>query len=186
MLWHAGASSVSISGIQLALAGGATEVYVTAGSQEKIDFCVSLGAKAGFNYHTQDWSAELLKATEGKGVDLIVDFIGAPYFQGNLNAAAFEGHIVTLGTMGGIKLPADVDISPFLRKRIRYEGSTLRARNPEYQGRLRDSLEERLPLFSKGQLKVFVEKVFPWEQVIEAHKLMESNKTKGKIICTIP
>jgi NADPH:quinone reductase-like Zn-dependent oxidoreductase len=185
VLWHAGASSVSIAGIQLALGGGASNVYVTAGSQEKIDFCVGLGATAGFNYHTQDWSKELLAATGNKGVDIIVDFIGQNYFQGNLSAAAPEGHIVLLGVMSGSKLPADVDIAPLLFKRLRIEGSTLRARDPDYQGRLRDKLEENIPQFVDGSFKVFVEKVFPWDQVADAHRLMESNKTKGKIICTI-
>jgi NADPH:quinone reductase-like Zn-dependent oxidoreductase len=102
--------------VQLSIAAGASAVYVTAGSQEKLDFCVKeLGATKGFNYKTQDWSEEILKATDGKGVDLIVDFIGASYFQGNLNAAARDGHIVNLGAMGGIKLPAGVDISAFIK-----------------------------------------------------------------------
>ncbi|KAI9724742.1 MAG: hypothetical protein M1812_000017 [Candelaria pacifica] len=187
ILWHAGASSVSIAGIQLSLADKASAIYVTAGSQEKIDFCVKeLGATAGFNYHEQDWSKEILKATNGKGVDMIIDFIGASYFQGNLNAAAMDGRIVTLGAMGGIQLPAGVDMSAFIRKRLRYEGSSLRSRDPEYQGRLRDSLANHaLPKFKDGSFKIPIEKVFPFEEIVDAHKLMESNKTKGKIICTI-
>ncbi|KAI9794151.1 MAG: hypothetical protein M1835_006741 [Candelina submexicana] len=187
ILWHAGASSVSIAGIQLSRADKASAIYVTAGSQEKIDFCVKeLGATAGFNYHEQDWSAEVLKATDGKGVDMIIDFIGASYFQGNLNAAAMDGHIVNLGAMGGIKLPGGVDMSAFFRKRLRYEGSSLRSRDPEYQGRLRDSLANHaLPKFQDRSFKVFIEKIFRFEEVVEAHKLMESNKTKGKIVCTI-
>ncbi|EAW08507.1 NAD(P)H-quinone oxidoreductase [Aspergillus clavatus NRRL 1] len=187
VLWHAGASSVSIAGIQLSKADGAKAIYVTAGSQEKIDFCVKeLGATAGFNYHTQDWSAEVLKATNGEGVNVIVDYIGANYFQGNLDAAAKDGHIVNLAFLGGTKLPEGVDISPFLRKRIRFEGSTLRSRDEGYQKKLRDTLvEHALPKFRDGSFKVFVEKVFPMEQIVEAHKLMETNQTKGKIICTV-
>ncbi|KAF9894015.1 hypothetical protein FE257_008987 [Aspergillus nanangensis] len=187
VLWHAGASSVSIAGIQLARAAGAKAIYVTASSDEKISFCVNqLGATAGFNYRTQDWAAELLKATDGKGVNVIVDYIGAGYFAQNLSAAAMDGHIVNLAFMGGIKLPEGVDISPFLRKRIRFEGSTLRSRDETYQRKLRDEVERvALPRFVKGEFKVVVERVFPWEQVVEAHRLMESNQTKGKIICTI-
>jgi len=186
VLWHAGASSVSIAGIQLSLAGGASQVYVTAGSQEKIDFCTKeLGATAGFNYHTQDWSKEILKITEDKGVDIIVDFIGQSYFQGNLDAAARDGHIVHLGAMSGTKLPAGVDMGAFVRKRVRFEGSSLRSRDSDYQGKLRDKLETYLPHFESGKFKVFVERVFPWEEVVKAHELMESNRTKGKIICTI-
>ena len=187
ILWHAGASSVSIAGIQLSKADKASAIYVTAGSQEKIDFCVKeLGATAGFNYHTQDWAKEILEVTEGKGVDIIIDFIGATYFQGNLDAAARDGRIVTLATMGGTKLPEGVDISAFVRKRIRFEGSSLRSRDEDYQGKLRNTLADHaLPKMREGGFKVLVEKVFPWEQIVEAHQLMESNKTKGKIICKI-
>jgi NADPH:quinone reductase-like Zn-dependent oxidoreductase len=186
ILWHAGASGVSISGIQLSKIGGAKAIYVTAGSQEKIDFCVKeLGATAGFNYKTQDWAKEILKTTNDQGVDLTIDFIGATYFQGNLDVAARDGHIVNLGAMGGTKLPVGVDVGAFVRKRIRYEGSSLRSRDPDYQGRLRDKLEEYMPQFEDGTFKIYVDKVFPWEQIVDAHKLMEKNVTQGKIICTI-
>ncbi|KAL8949107.1 MAG: hypothetical protein Q9222_004763 [Ikaeria aurantiellina] len=187
ILWHAGASSVSIAGIQLCKANKAGEVFVTAGSQEKLEFCVKeLGATAGFNYHTQDWAKEVLAATDGKGVDIIIDFVGPSYFQGNLDAAAKDGRIVHLGALSGTKLPAGVDMGAFVRKRLRFEGSSLRSRDEEYQGKLRDMLLERaLPFIRSGEMKVYVEKVFPWESIVEAHELMESNKTKGKIICTI-
>ena len=187
ILWHAGASSVSIAGIQLSKADNASTIFVTAGSQEKIDFCVKeLGATAGFNYHTQDWSKEILKVTEGKGVDVVIDFVGQSYFQGNLDVAARDGHIVHLGAMSGMKLPAGVDISAFVRKRICFEGSSLRSRDEEYQGKLRNTLfEHSVPKMVDGSFTVPVEKVFPWEDIVEAHKLMETNKTKGKIICRI-
>lgn len=187
ILWHAGASSVSIAGIQLSKADNAAAIYVTAGSQEKIDFCMKeLGATAGFNYHTQDWAKEILEATDGKGVDVIIDFVGQNYFQGNLDVAAVDGHVVNLGTMSGTKLPAGVDISGFVRKRIRFEGSSLRSRDEAYQGKLRNTLAERaLPKMRNGEFKLLIEKVFPWEEIVKAHELMESNKTKGKIICRI-
>lgn len=187
VLFHAGASSVSIAGIQLARQDRASAIYVTAGSKEKIDFCVNeLGATAGFNYHEQDWSKEILKVTQGKGVDLIIDFVGQNYFQGNLDAAARDGRIVNLGALSGTKLPAGVDIGAFVYKRLRYEGSSLRSRDPEYQGKLRDTLEDHaLPKFADGTFKILIDQVFPWEKIIDAHKLMESNKTKGKIICTV-
>ncbi|KAL4939360.1 hypothetical protein BDV06DRAFT_199114 [Aspergillus oleicola] len=187
VLWHAGASSVSIAGIQLAKAAGASAIYVTAGSDEKISFCVDkLGATAGFNYRTQNWADELAKATDGKGVDVIVDYIGAGYFQDNLKSAALDGRIVNLAFLGGVKVQGEVDISYFLRKRVRYEGSTLRSRDEGYQRKLRDMVvENALDKLKSGEFKVFVEKVFKFEDVIEAHKLMESNQTKGKIICTI-
>jgi NADPH:quinone reductase-like Zn-dependent oxidoreductase len=185
VLWHAGASSVSIAGIQLAKAGGASAIYVTASSEEKIEFCRSLGSEAGFNYKTQDWAKEILNATDSNGVDIVEDPVGAQFFQGNLDVAARDGRIVTLGALGGTKLPAGVDIGAFVRKRIRFEGSSLRSRDLDYQGKLRDKLESFLPRFKDGTFKVFIEKVFRWEDVIEAHKLMESNQTKGKLICVI-
>jgi NADPH:quinone reductase-like Zn-dependent oxidoreductase len=186
ILWHAGASSVSIAGIQLAKGDGAKAIYVTAGSEEKIELCKSLGATDGFNYHKQDWSQEVLKATDGNGVDIIVDFIGGPYFQGNLDCAARDARVVLLGNMGGTTLPDGVDIGKMLFKRVRYEGSTLRSRDVDYQGKLRNQLvEHALPKFVDGSFKVIVEKVFPWEKIQEAHELMESNTIKGKLICTI-
>lgn len=187
MLWHAGASSVSICGIQLAKAEGAKAIYATAGSQEKVDFLEKeLGVTKAFNYKTQDWAAEIQKATGGAGVSLTVDFVGATYFQGNLDVAARDGRVVLLGLMGGGKLPDGVNIAPILFKRIRVEGSTLRSRDEDYQARLRDSLvSHALPRFADGTFKVFVEKVFPFEEIVQAHELLESNSTKGKIICVI-
>ncbi|KAF5019041.1 hypothetical protein F66182_8962 [Fusarium sp. NRRL 66182] len=185
ILWHAGASGVSVAGIQLSRIAGASEVFATAGSQEKLDFITSkLGATAAFNYKTQDWAEEIKKATGGKGVDYIVDFVGGSYFQQNLTAAARDGRIVLLGTMGGAKVP-DADISQILFKRLRIEGSTLRSRDEEYQGELRDQLEQYLPDFESGKLQIFIDKVFPWEEIKEAHKHMEDAKNLGKIICTI-
>lgn len=184
VLWHAGASSVSISGIQLAKAAGASAIYATAGSQEKIDFLEKeLGVTKAFNYKTQDWAAELQKVAAG-GVNLTVDFIGAPYFQGDLDVAARDGRVVLLGLMGGGKLPDGVNIAPLLFKRVRVEGSTLRSRDVEYQGKLRDTLvDHALPKFVDRTFKVFIEKVLPFERIEEAHNLLESNTTKGKIIC---
>jgi NADPH:quinone reductase-like Zn-dependent oxidoreductase len=187
ILWHAAASSVSISGIQLSKADGASAVYATARQDEKCDFAVKeLGATAAFNTKTSNWVEEVHKATNGKGVDIIVDFIGAQYFQQNLGAIAKDGVIVTLGFMGGTKLPEGTDISALILKRVSFIGSSLRSRDEEYQGKLRDQLvEHALPRFKDGRFKLFVDKVLPWEQIQDAHQLLEDNKTKGKVICTI-
>ena len=186
VLWHAGASGVSLSGIQLSKAGGAKAIYVTASSQEKIDFCKTLGATDGFDYKTQNWSEEVLKATGGKGVDVTIDYIGQGYFQGCIDAAAMDGRIVSLAALSGTKLAAGVDIAGIGNKRLRYEGSRLRSRDADYQGKLRDILvKEAMPKFEDGTFKVIVEKVFSWKDVAEAHKLMEQNTSKGKIICVV-
>lgn len=127
----------------------------------------------------------LQEATGGKGVDLIVDFVGATHFQGNIAVAAVDARWVMLGLLGGSRLEG-VDIGAILFKRIRIEGSTLRSRCPEYQGRLRDKLADYMSHFESGKLKVQIDSVFPWEDIIKAHELLEKNTTMGKIICTIP
>ncbi|KAK3370273.1 hypothetical protein B0H63DRAFT_313048 [Podospora didyma] len=186
VLWHAGASGVSIAGIQLSRQAGAGAVFATAGTDDKCLFIEKeLGATAAFNYKTQDWAAEILKATGGKGVDLIVDFVGASYFQKNLEVAARDGRIVLLGLMGG-RVVENLDIGALLYKRVRVEGSTLRSRDEEYQGRLRDKLKEYLPKFESGELKIFIDTVLSWEEIQKAHGLLEKNITMGKIICTVP
>jgi NADPH:quinone reductase-like Zn-dependent oxidoreductase len=146
-----------------------------------------LGADAAYNSTNTDWAAEVLKATDNKGVDIIVDFIGPDTFAADLRAIAKDGRIVNLATLSGMHLKnMDANFGAFVAKRVRYEGSSLRSRDEKYQGKLRDHLvEHALPKFKDGTLKSYVEKVFPWEKIQEAHALMESNKTKGKIICTI-
>ncbi|RAQ68349.1 quinone oxidoreductase [Aspergillus flavus] len=158
VLWHAGASSVSIAGIQLAKARGASAIYATAGSPEKIHFLEQeLGVTKAFNYKTDKWAAELQKLTTG--VNLVVDFIGAPYFQNNLDIAARDGRIILLGLMGGAKLPEGVNIAPLLYKRLRLEASGLRSRDLEYQKTLRDMLVDyALPKFCDRSFKVHIEK----------------------------
>ena len=188
ILWHAGASSVSIAGQQLikALAPNAP-MFATARSDEKCDFCVKdLGATAAFNATTVDWADKVLDATEGKGVDVIVDFVGAPYFAQNLKIAARDARIVCLGMMGGPMLSGGENIGPLVFKRVRVQGSTLRSRDETYQENLKLLFErEVMPLLVDGSHTVHVGKVLPWEKVVEAHRLMESNATKGKIVCTI-
>ncbi|KAF2188160.1 NADPH2:quinone reductase [Zopfia rhizophila CBS 207.26] len=186
IMWHAGASSVSIAGIQLSLAGGATAVYATAGSQDKLDFCVkTLGATDAFNYKEKDFSVEIDRLTNGKGVDIIIDFVGQSYLQKNLNRMAKDGSIIALAAMSG-SVAKEIDLSAFVRKRVRLQGSTLRSRDERYQERLCDHfVEVALPSLSNGSFKLCIERVFSWEKIVEAHKLMESNQTKGKIICTI-
>ncbi|KAM6476035.1 putative quinone oxidoreductase [Trichoderma sp. SZMC 28011] len=186
ILWHAGASGVSVAGIQLSRLAGASAIYATAGSDEKCEFVTSqLGATAAFNYKTQDWVSEIKEATGGKGVDFIIDYVGADYFQKNLDVAARDCRIVLLWLLSGGKVP-DADISQILFKRIRIEGSTLRSRDEDYQGELRDKLETYMREFEAGRLKTMVDKILPWEKIVEAHEYMEENKSSGKIVCTIP
>jgi NADPH:quinone reductase-like Zn-dependent oxidoreductase len=129
----------------------------------------------------------VLKATGGKGVDIIVDFIGPATFAGNLNAIARDGRIVNLASLSGMKLTPEMaqpDFGNFFRKRLRVEGSGLRSRDETYQGRLRDQLNDHaMPKFKDGSFKVLIEKVFPWEQIQDAHRLMESNQVSPGLSC---
>ena len=187
VLWHAGASGVSIAGIQLSRRAGAGAVYATCGSDAKCAFVEQeLGATRAFNYRTTTaWDEAVREATGGRGVDLIVDFVGASYFSRNLAAAARDARWVVLGLLGGAVLPDGVDIGSLLYKRVRIEGSTLRSRDLAYQRALRDRLAEYLPDFESGRLKVFVDTVLPMEEIVKAHQLLEGNTTKGKIVCTV-
>lgn len=186
ILWHAGASSISIAGVQLSVARGAKATYITTSSQDKIDFCEqTLGATKGFNYKEQDFAKAILDATDGRGVDIIVDFVGASHFQQNLDALAKDGVMVALASMSGVSVP-NVNLSAFVRKRVSVRGSSLRSRDKKYQSELcKTFVKETLPLLEARELRVMIEAVYPWTEIVQAHKLMESNQTKGKIVCNI-
>ena len=191
ILWHAGASSVSIAGQQLSVAEGASAVFATARQDDKCKFCVDkLGAKAAYNTKTEKWDELVLRDTDGKGLDIIIDYVGPDTFAGNLNAAARDGRVVNLGNLGGTQLKPEhqqPNFGAFVQKRLRYEGSSLRSRDEAYQGRLRNHLvEHALPKFKDKTFTVHIEKVYPWDKIQDAHRLLESNQTKGKLICTIP
>ncbi|KOC14595.1 hypothetical protein AFLA70_521g000711, partial [Aspergillus flavus AF70] len=186
ILWHAGASAVSIAGIQMSVAAGASAVYATVGTDEKVVFTQSIGAAESFNYRTQDWSSGIKAATGHRGVDIIVDFVGKDYLGKNLNTVAKDGRIVVLALMSGSVVSESVDIAPILRKRATISGSNLRGRDLDYQVKIKEELVNWvIPRMRKGEFQVPIESVFSFTEVVEAHQLMESNATKGKIICTI-
>lgn len=187
VLWHAGASSVSIAGIQLARGDGASKVFASVRQDSKVTFCEELGCDKAFNTEKEDWVKGVKDATDGKGVDLIVDFVGGPNFEKNLDVLARDGTMVMLGLMGGVKTEGPLDLLPILYKRLAIKGSTLRARDEQYQGKLRDMLEDHaLPKFKDGSFKIVIEKEMDWSEIVKAHEMMERNETKGKIVCTIP
>ncbi|KAG0750296.1 hypothetical protein G6F16_001932 [Rhizopus arrhizus] len=188
VLIHAGASGVGIAAIQLAKDAGAKNVYVTVGSDEKVKFCESLGATKGINYKTQKWGDEIQKLTDKKGVDLIIDVIGKNYWEQNMESVAVDGRMVILAFMSGPVVDS-VNLGTILRKRITILGSNLRARTVEYQQKLRNEIYNNAVLnhFAKGdgKLKLFVDKVFKWDDIIEAHKYLESNQSMGKIVVQV-
>ncbi|KAI0150938.1 oxidoreductase [Pestalotiopsis sp. NC0098] len=199
ILWHAGASAVSVAGIQLSRDAHlvkspnspAPKVFATARKQEKCDFTVSeLGATGAVDMSQhpdkKSWAAEVKALNGGQGVDLVVDFLGGPFLEANLDVLALDGRVVQLGWLDGPAAPAGINIAGFLVKRARVQGSQLRSRSLAYQAKLRDFFEAHvLPGLVEGRFQHVLERVLPWEQIGEAHELLESNSTKGKVVCVI-
>lgn len=184
VLIHAGASGVGTAAIQLAKQKGLTS-YVTAGSDEKISFCESLGATKGFNYKDGDFFESLMNTTAGHGVDVILDFVGAPYWQSNLKALKKSGRLVVIGYMGGVKV-SETDLGLILRNWLEIKGTTLRARSHEYRAHLAAEVGAYcLPRFEDGRLKPILYKCFDWAEVKKAHELMEANANVGKIVLQV-
>ena len=199
ILWHAAASSVSIAGIQLSLAANEhtaddqhrhhdpPTVFATARQDEKCKLAKALGAKAAVNIrtHSDDWAGEIKRQNNGEGVDLLIDFVGASVFQQNLEVLNRDGRMVSLGLMGGSKLES-ADISMMLYKRLRWEGSTLRSRDEDYQGKLRDLFEEKImDDMKRRKFDTKIETVVSWTKIGEMHQKLENNETKGKIVCLV-
>jgi NADPH:quinone reductase len=181
-LIHGGTSGIGTTAIQLAKAFGAT-VFVTAGSDEKCAACRDLGADLAINYKTQDFVAETKKATDGKGVNVILDMIAGDYVDRNYDAAAVDGRIVQIAVQGGPK--ATVTVTKLMLKRLTHTGSTLRARPiPEKAAIARAVENEVWPLIAAGRIKPVIHRTFPLAEAAAAHALMESSAHIGKIVLT--
>lgn len=184
VLIHAGGSGVGTAAIQLAVAGGASKIFITAGSAEKCKGAMDLGADRAINYKEESFADVVLSETGGRGVDVILDFIGKPYLEDNTRAAALNGRIIQIAVMGGAK--GEVDLGAFMNKRLTLVGTTLRARPIEQKIALTQVFSKRiLPLFESGPLKPIIDTVFPLEQAAEAHRYMEENRNFGKIILAV-
>lgn len=185
VLIHAGASGVGTSAIQLAKQLVDARVIITAGSKTKIDFCQSLGADFGINYKTEDFAEKVLDYTNGQGVDLVLDFIGADYWVQNIKSLAVEGRWVLIGTLGG-ELVKQVDLRELMEKQIQLTGTKLTLRSDAYKADLaRDLMADVGTAFEEGRIKPIIDKIFPLEEVAEAHQYMEANKNIGKIILEV-
>jgi putative PIG3 family NAD(P)H quinone oxidoreductase len=184
VLVHAGGSGVGSAAIQLAKWRGASAIFSTA-SGGKLQKVRELGADTVIDYREENFADHILKETSGKGVDIIVDFIGAPYWYANLRALALWGRLVFIGLMGGRTVEANLGL--FLSKKLSVHGSTLRDQTLEQKGRLVAAFTEQvLPAFSTGQLRpILDERRFRLDQIADAHRYMESNQNFGKIIVTI-
>jgi tumor protein p53-inducible protein 3 len=184
ILIHAGASGVGTAAIQLAKQIRA-KIIITAGSQGKIDACIRLGANKGINYKQENFQKPVLELTDQKGVNLIIDFVGEPYWKQNLEVLATDGRIVILATMGGAEI-SSFSLHQIMQKRATIMGSTLRNRSLLYKIKLTESFSNyAIPLFKKRRIRPVIDKVFPWEKVQEAHRYMEDNLNTGKIVLLV-
>ena len=183
ILIHGGTSGIGTTAIQLAKAFGA-RVMTTAGSDDKCDAARKLGAGHAFNYRTTDWVAEAKRASAGRGLDVILDIVGADYIPKNLDLLAVEGRLVQIAFLKTAK--TELDFSIMMRKRAWITGSTLRPRTPAEKGVIARELHQHVwPLLERGVVAPIIHETFPLARASEAHRLMESSTHIGKIILTI-
>ena len=180
LLVHGGSSGIGTTAILLGKAFGA-RVLITAGSAHKCAACRELGADVAINYHDGDFVEATLRATDGKGADVILDMVGGDYLARNAAAAALEGRIAVIATQGGVK--AELDLRLLMSKRLTITASTLRPQSVENKGRIAAALREHVwPLFESRGLKPVIHARFPLADAALAHKLMESGAHIGKIV----
>ena len=183
ILVHGGSSGIGSTAIQLAKQFGAT-VIATAGSAEKCDFCRSIGADHAIDYRAQDFVAEVLKITDKRGVDVILDMVGGPYIAKNVSLLALEGRLVQIAFLQG-PMVEKLNFTPVMVKRLTLTGSTLRPRTLAQKAAVAAALREKVwPLLDSGAVKPLIHATFPMEQTREAHELMESSAHLGKIMVT--
>lgn len=184
ILIHAGASGVGTSAIQLAKHLYDSRIITTAGTDEKNELCESLGSDLSINYKEENFS-DVIESEFGKDcVDLIIDFVGSPYWDMNNKILGLDGRLIYLSMLGGAKVD-QVNLVPILRKRLTIQGSTLRNRSDEYKMKLTKEFKQHaLKYFKDGTIKPIIDSVFDWNDVEEAHSKMKNNLNAGKIILT--
>ena len=182
-LVHGGSSGIGTTAIQLAKAFGA-KVYTTAGTAEKCEACLKLGADRAINYKTEDFAAIIKEETGGKGVNVILDMVAASYLKQNISSLATEGRIAMIALLGGRE--ANIDLGQFLRKRITLTGSALRPRSIAEKGAIAQSLLQNVwPLIEAGKVKSVMDSTLPLADASKAHARMESSAHIGKIALAV-
>jgi NADPH2:quinone reductase len=183
LLVQGGSSGIGVTAIQIAAALG-HRVFATAGSDDKCRACEELGAELAINYRTEDFEEVVKAATEGRGVDVILDMVGGDYLPREVKTLADDGRLVIIALLGGAK--GQLDMSQILRRRLTVTGSTLRPRPVEFKAFIAQQLQERVwPLLASGKVKPVIYKTFPLAQAAQAHALMESSAHVGKIMLTL-
>ena len=182
-LVHGGSSGIGTTAIQLAKAFGA-KVYTTAGTAEKCEACLKLGADRAINYKTEDFAAIIKEETGGKGVNVILDMVAASYLKQNISSLATEGRIAMIALLGGRE--STIDLGQFLRKRITLTGSALRPRSIAEKGAIAKSLLHNVwPLIEAGKVKPVMDSTLPLADAAKAHARMESSAHIGKIALVV-
>ena len=182
LLIQGGTSGIGVTAIQLAKAWGAT-VIATAGSDDKCAACLALGADHAINYRQQDFAAEALRLTGGRGVDVALDMVAGDYVAREVGCLAEDGRLVIIAVQGGTA--AAFDASLVLRRRLVITGSTLRPRPVAFKSAIADGLRRQVwPWLSSGRVKPVIHRVFPAAEAAQAHALMESNQHIGKLVLT--
>ena len=180
LLVQGGSSGIGVTAIQMAKAWGA-KVIVTVGSDEKAAACLSLGAEHAINYKTLDFGAEVLRLTNGKGADVVLDMVAGEYVLRELKCLAEDGRIVIIAIQGGVD--SRIDAGLVLRRRLTISGSTLRPRPVAFKAAIASALKQTVwPWLDAGTVKPVIHEVFPAAEAAQAHALMESNRHIGKLV----
>ena len=183
VILHAGASGVGTAAIQLCRSFG-SPCFVTVGDDAKIDACIELGAESGFNRHQGSFLAKAKEFADEGGIDVILDPVGGAYLADNLSLLGLNGRLVLIGLMGGNK--AEIDLAALMMKRLRVIGSTLRARPVAEKEEVMSQLYKQVwPKIESAEIKPIVDTIFPIEQVEDAHKLVSSDATIGKVVLSV-
>jgi NADPH2:quinone reductase len=180
LLVHGGSSGIGTAAIQLARARG-SRVFATAGSAVKCAACERLGAERAINYREADFASVVRELTAGRGVDVVLDMVGAEYFARNIEVLAVEGRLVEIATLHGAK--AELNIQMIMQRRLTVTGSTLRARPVADKGEIAAALRQHVwPLLSSGAVTPIIHATFPLRDAAEAHRMMESGVHIGKLV----
>lgn len=183
VLVHGGGSGIGTAAIQLVKQAGG-RILVTAGSDEKCQRCLELGADAAVNYRDGDFVAAAKQLSEGRGVDLVLDSIGAPYLARNLDALALGGRLVLIGLMGGAS--AEISLGALLVRRLQVIGSTLRARPLSEKAELVRSFLARFGgALEQGEIGPVVDRVLPLAEAAQAHRIVKASEHFGKVLLAV-
>lgn len=184
VLIHAGASGVGTAAIQLAKKLFKCKVITTAGKKKKLKRCLELGADLAINYKKKDFGDVIQEELGNNCVDLIVDFVGAPYWEKNIDILAMDGRMIYLSMLGGT-LVENINLIHLLRKRLTVKGSTLRNRPDQYKMNLTSDFHSyAMEHIEHGIINPVIHQIYDWEDVEEAHAIMSKNRNIGKIVLT--